>query len=210
MQEALCGPHVPRYFSAVTSGSCKSCSASSLTQVLKCHLYRTSLQGVQDSGLAEESCVGYGKDIEDCLVELVLHMSAPDRHARDYRLKLYTSMLQSHRQNAAEGVKLVKMTPLRSSMATFFCMETTAILSTVGLKGGVLSYSAVSYLLLSSCSDNLLTALARQIGSADTVRDRTLLPNRLGRARSAFCLCNLLELKCRCSVSTLLDQSGHA
>ena len=43
------------------------------------------------------------------------------------------------------GVQLVKMTPFRANISIFFCLQTVAILSIVGLKGGVISYAAVSH-----------------------------------------------------------------
>lgn len=42
------------------------------------------------------------------------------------------------------GVQLVKLTPYRSHVSIFAILQSVAILSIVGLKGGVLSYAAVS------------------------------------------------------------------
>lgn len=48
----------------------------------------------------------------------------------------------------AAGVQLVKLTPYRSYVSTSFTLQSICILSIVGLKGGILSYSAVRTLSL--------------------------------------------------------------
>lgn len=52
----------------------------------------------------------------------------------------------SHLSCGAAGVQLVKLTPYRSQVSIFFTLQCIVILSIVGLRGGVLSYSAVSTL----------------------------------------------------------------
>ena len=50
-----------------------------------------------------------------------------------------------HQWASCAGVQLVKMTPFRSSAATFYCLEAVAILSAADFKGGVISYAVVSH-----------------------------------------------------------------
>ena len=46
----------------------------------------------------------------------------------------------------AAGVQLVKLTPYRSYISIFFTLQCICFMSILGLKGGVLTYSAVSTL----------------------------------------------------------------
>ncbi|KAL3163379.1 hypothetical protein ABBQ32_009765 [Trebouxia sp. C0010 RCD-2024] len=54
------------------------------------------------------------------------------------------SLLFGARIVPVTGVQLVKMTPYRSHISIFFTLQSVAILSITGLKGGILTYSTVS------------------------------------------------------------------
>ena len=43
----------------------------------------------------------------------------------------------------AAGVQLVKLTPYRSYIFSFFTLQCISIMSIVGFKGGIISYSSV-------------------------------------------------------------------